>query len=50
MIIETKNPIAPKMSIPIAEIFATDQNSFFDGFFKESHTLLDFAAKDLKFS
>lgn len=39
---ETKNPIIPKRAIPIAEILAVIENSFFEGFFSEYQTRLHF--------
>jgi len=47
IIIEIKNPKVPSKRIPIAEIFATEENSFFVGFFKTSQTLFDFSKKAL---
>lgn len=38
-IIPIINPIAPITAIPNAEIFATFQNSFFEGFFITLNTL-----------
>ena len=46
---EIKNPTNPSKAIPIADIFATIQNSLEVGFFKECQTLLDFMKNDFKF-
>ena len=45
---EIKKPTVPRMTIPIAEIFATDQNSFFVGFVNTCQTLFDLRANDFK--
>ena len=49
MTIAIKNPIAPMRRIPIAETFATDSNSFFDGFLSKCHTRLHFIKNDFEF-
>ena len=49
MIIETKNPNTPRITIPTAETLATVWNSSFVGFFKECQTLLDLTKKDFDF-
>lgn len=43
--IEIKNPIAPRIKIPIAETFAIISNSFLEGFLKACQTLLHFIKK-----
>ena len=50
IIIEIKNPRTTSRRIPSEEIFATDVNSFFVGFFKTSQTLFDFSTKALSCS
>jgi len=43
---EKRNPIAPKIMIPIAETFETCSNSSLEGFFITLQTLLHFTKKD----
>ncbi len=47
--IEIKNPIIPIIAIPIAATFEVCSNSFLDGFFKTSQTLLHLRANEFKF-
>jgi hypothetical protein len=49
IIIEIKKPIAPRIKIPIAEIFAVSWYSFLEGFFRACHTLLHLRVNDFMF-
>lgn len=46
IIIEIKNPRNPNIKIPTAETFAIISNSFFEGFFNASQTLLHLTIND----
>lgn len=47
IIVDTINPAIPNIPIPIADTLVTCQNSFFEGFFKASHTLLHFKKNEV---